>query len=79
MTLTPKALTVCSSSCSALTASFRVCQLMLVDAGRGQEALELEETLLGYLRDDDARRHDVLEGDKAQTLVSATKCVLLSV
>lgn len=49
---------------------------MLVDAGRGQEALELEETLLGYLKDDDARGHDVLEGDKAQTLVCAAKCVL---
>lgn len=47
---------------------------MLVDAGRGQEALELEDTLLGYLREDDARRHDVLEGDKAGTLVAASKC-----
>lgn len=50
---------------------------MLVDAGRGQEALELEETLLGYLKDDDARRHDVLAGGNAETLVSASKCVFL--
>lgn len=71
-----KALTISPFFFLASTCSFRVCQLMLVDAGRGQEALELEETLLGYLRDDDARRHDVLEGDKAQTLVSAAKCVL---
>lgn len=39
--------------------------------------MELEETLLGYLKDDDARRHDVLGGGDAETLVSAAKCVLL--
>lgn len=49
--------------------------MMLVDAGRGQEALDLDDELLGYLRDGDTKRLDVLEGDRAETIVSATKCV----
>lgn len=49
---------------------------MLVDAGRGQEALGLEKVLLGYLRDDATKKHDVLEGNSAETIVSASKYVL---
>ena len=49
-------------------------QMMLVDAGRAQEALELDATLLGYLRDDSkAKGHDVLEGTTEDMLASATK------
>lgn len=49
-------------------------QMMLADAGRAQEALELDATLLGYLRDDSkAKGHDVLEGTTEDMLVSATK------
>ncbi|CBJ30250.1 RNA polymerase 1-4 RNA polymerase I large subunit [Ectocarpus siliculosus] len=47
-------------------------KMMLVDAGRAQEALELDATLLGYLKDG-ARDHDVLDGNTEDTLVSATK------
>lgn len=48
--------------------------MMLADAGRAQEALELDATLLGYLRDDSkAKGHDVLEGTTEDMLVSATK------
>lgn len=37
-------------------------QMMLVDAGRRQEALELDDTLLGYLRQDGFKEG---EGDDA--------------
>lgn len=54
--------------------SCRVTQMMLVDAGRAQEALELDARLLGYLRDDvKAAGHDVLEGTSEDMLVSASK------
>lgn len=49
---------------------------MLVDAGRGQEALELEGVLLGYLRGDTTIKHDVLGGKSVESLVSASKYVL---
>lgn len=49
-------------------------QMMLVDAGRAQEALELDAALLGYLRDDaKGAGHDVLEGTTEDMLVSASK------
>lgn len=46
--------------------------MMLVDAGRTQDALELEDTLLGYLRQD-GFRDDVQMDDTpdANGLVSA--------
>lgn len=48
--------------------------MMLVDAGRAQEALELDATLLGYLREDaKGVGYDVLEGTTEDMLVSATK------
>jgi len=48
--------------------------MMLVDAGRGQEALELDATLLGYLRDDaTGPAHDALEGNPEQSLDTANK------
>lgn len=48
--------------------------MMLVDAGRAQEALELDATLLGYLRDDaKAADHDVTEGTTEDMMVSASK------
>lgn len=46
--------------------------MMLVDAGRGQEALELDAALLGYLRDD--ATHDAPAGNsEQQSLDSASK------
>lgn len=48
--------------------------MMLVDAGRAQEALELDATLLGYLRDDASTQGHDVTGDKTQdALVTASK------
>lgn len=51
--------------------------MMLVDAGRTKEALELDQALLGYLKEEDSRLHDVLQGNSAEVLLTASKCVLL--
>eukprot|EP00903_Cladosiphon_okamuranus_P015157 g14015.t1 len=49
-------------------------KLMLVDAGRTQEALELDATLLGYLREDaKGADHNILEGTSEEKLASASK------
>lgn len=48
--------------------------MMLVDAGRAQEALELDAELLGYLREDaSAKGSDVTKEKNEDSLVTATK------
>lgn len=48
--------------------------MMLVDAGRAQEALELDAELLGYLRNDESGQgHGVLEDKTEDSLLTASK------
>ena len=50
--------------------------MMLIDAGRGQEALELDKELLGYLKEDSNQSRNILDENHADAAVSATKCVM---
>lgn len=50
--------------------------MMLIDAGRGQEALELDQELLGYLKEDKNQSRNILDENHADAAVSATKCVI---
>ena len=50
-------------------------QMMLIDAGRGQEALELDEELLGYLKEERRRNVDELVENHVNTMEAAIKCV----
>lgn len=42
-------------------------QMMLVEAGRGQEARELDDTLMGYLRNDVCNPDDTDGGDVTES------------
>ena len=50
-------------------------QMMLIDAGRGQEALELDEELLGYLKEERHRNVDELVENHVYTMEAAIKYV----